>query len=116
MAILLVVGLTLVSLALSALISWHGRKQDRLPLPPGPQGLPLLGNLNDLPAQGQPEFQHWFKHKQIYGPLSSVTVMGQTMIIIHDKQIAFELMEKRATNNSGRPKLKFGFDMLVHIQ
>jgi len=90
------------------------RKSNALPLPPGPKGLPLLGNVNDLPPPGAPEYQHWLKHKDQYGPISSVTVLGQTLIILHDKQAAFELMERRANIHSGRPKMKFGFDMYIY--
>lgn len=86
-------------------------KESSTPLPPGPKGLPVVGNISDLPPPGIPEYQHWFKHRVRYGPLSSVTVLGQTMIIIHDKNLALELMEKRANIHSGRPKMKFGFDM-----
>lgn len=39
----------------------------RAPLPPGPKGLPILGNLNDLPKPGQFEPRHWLKHKDLYG-------------------------------------------------
>ena len=31
-------------------------KHDRLPLPPGPKGLPVLGNINDLPKTGEPAY------------------------------------------------------------
>jgi hypothetical protein len=81
-------------------------------LPPGPRGLPLLGNLKDLAPPGKPEFLHWLKHKDLYGPISSITVLGQTMVFIHDRNIALDLLEKRAVVHSGRPKMKFGFDML----
>ncbi|KAF2119330.1 cytochrome P450 monooxygenase [Lophiotrema nucula] len=77
------------------------------PLPPGPRGLPLVGNLTDLPPPGTPEYFHWLKHKDIYGPISSVTVLGQTLIILNDKDVAFELMDKQAGTYSGRPKMKF---------
>lgn len=97
---------------LYAVHKWYPyRKDDSRPLPPGPKGLPLVGNVNDLPPPGVPEYQHWLEHKDRYGPLSSVTVLGQTMIIIHDKDVAFELLEKRANRTSGRPHMKFGFDM-----
>lgn len=86
-------------------------RSDSLPLPPGPKGLPSLGNINDLPPAGMPEFQHWYKHKDRYGPVSSVTVLGQTIVLIHSKTVAFELMEKRANAHSGRPSMKFAFDM-----
>ena len=90
---------------------WLSRRNHAIPLPPGPKGLPFVGNITDLPPQGMPEYQHWLKHKERHGPLSSVTVLGQTIVIIHDKRIAFELMEKRAGKYSGRPNLKFGIEM-----
>jgi hypothetical protein len=77
------------------------------PLPPGPPGIPILGNLTDLPPPGVPEYDHWLGHKDIYGPISSVTVLGQTLLIINDKDVAVELMEKRARIYSGRAKMTF---------
>ncbi|RMJ16492.1 hypothetical protein CDV36_003782 [Fusarium kuroshium] len=82
------------------------------PLPPGPKGLPLAGNLNDLPKPGVLEAHHWLKHKDLYGPISSVTVMGQTLVIINDAQLAFELLEKRSVNHSSRPRQIFAGEML----
>lgn len=37
------------------------------PLPPGPKGLPVLGNVNDMPGPGMLECHHWLKHKDLYG-------------------------------------------------
>jgi hypothetical protein len=37
------------------------------PLPPGPKGFPLVGNVNDLPKPGVLEANHWLKHKEQYG-------------------------------------------------
>jgi hypothetical protein len=89
----------------------RGNARLTLPLPPGPKGLPLVGNINDLPPQGSQEYLHWLKFKERYGPLSSITVLGQTMIIIHDRDTALELMEKRASKHSGRPNMKFAMEM-----
>ncbi|KAF1811944.1 putative cytochrome P450 oxidoreductase OrdA-like protein [Eremomyces bilateralis CBS 781.70] len=92
---------------------WFLRRDDgRAPLPPGPKGLPLLGNLNDLPQPGVLEAHHWLKHKELYGPISSVTVMGQTIVIINDSRLAFEVMEKRSAIHSSRPKQLFAGEMV----
>ncbi|KAL8774150.1 MAG: hypothetical protein Q9209_001258 [Squamulea sp. 1 TL-2023] len=76
-------------------------------LPPGPKPLPVVGNILDLPPKGVPEFKHWFKHKDIYGPISSITVMGLPLVIFHDKEAAHAIMGKRAQKTSARPQLNF---------
>lgn len=47
------------------------RTADRPPLPPGPKGLPLLGNISDLPPPDEFEAKHWLRHKELYGMSSS---------------------------------------------
>ncbi|RDA92402.1 hypothetical protein CP533_4730, partial [Ophiocordyceps camponoti-saundersi (nom. inval.)] len=80
------------------------RKRTGPGLPPGPRPLPIIGNYMHLPPKGVPEFEHWLKHKDIYGPISSVTVMGHTLIIIHDREVANHLLEKCSNKTSARPK------------
>lgn len=41
------------------------------------------------------------------GPISSLTVLGQTFIIINDSDIAFELMRDRSAIHSSRPEQVF---------
>lgn len=81
------------------------------PLPPGPRGLPIVGNVHDMPKPGVLECHHWFEHKEKYGPISSVTAMGQTIVIINDATIALDLLRDRSVIYSSRPSLIFAGDM-----
>ncbi|PYH85820.1 cytochrome P450 [Aspergillus uvarum CBS 121591] len=77
------------------------------PLPPGPSPLPLVGNIRDLPSPDSPDWLHWLKHKDAYGPISTVSVLGQRLIILNDANLAIELLEKRSAIHSDRPKMPF---------
>jgi hypothetical protein len=88
------------------------RKRCLTPLPPGPKPKPIVGNLLDLPPRGVHEWQHWLKHKELYGPISSVSLFGQTLIIVNDVQMAIELMEKRSAIHSSRPRMVFAGEMV----
>jgi hypothetical protein len=92
-------------------IRYLQRGRVRLLLPPGPKGIPILGNVNDMPPPGMLECHHWLKHKDLYGPISSVTILGQTFVIINDADIAFELLRDRSTIHSSRPQQAFSGDM-----
>ncbi|KAK2033146.1 flavonoid 3-hydroxylase [Colletotrichum zoysiae] len=74
---------------------------------PGPKGLPLIGNLRDLPPPGTFAPYHWVKHKEMYGPISSINVLGDTIIILNEAQVAFDLLEKKSLTFSGRHRLWF---------
>ncbi|KAF9775660.1 hypothetical protein IL306_006211 [Fusarium sp. DS 682] len=77
------------------------------PLPPGPRGLPLVGNALDLPRAGEFEAHHWAKHKEFYGNISSVTVFGQTLVIINDAKLAQTILNDRSAKHSSRSKMTF---------
>ena len=44
------------------------------PLPPGPKGKPIIGNLLDLPQPGEQEWVHWAKHKELYSKKNVVCI------------------------------------------
>ncbi|KAM0321851.1 hypothetical protein ACHAQA_009856 [Verticillium albo-atrum] len=100
-------GVALISLVVYRFWSQRGRH----PLPPGPKPLPLVGNVQDFPPPNVPEFEHWLKHKDLYGPMSSVTILGTTLVLIHDKRMAHELLEQTASKTSGRPTMMFASEM-----
>ncbi|KAI3539469.1 hypothetical protein CSPX01_08915 [Colletotrichum filicis] len=88
------------------------QQRHRGPLPPGPRGLPFLGNILDLPPSGTLEWVHWQKHKEQYGPITSVSVLGQRFVILHDKQAVLDMLETRALKSASRPKLVFAGELV----
>ena len=98
-----------------------GAAGHRLPLPPGPEGWPIIGNLLEFPKRGQPRYFH--KLAQTYGPYKSnitdpfvrvtpiqssgdvvhLKVLGQRMVILNTVKAAQDLLEKRSSVYSDRP-------------
>ncbi|KAF8879264.1 cytochrome P450 [Infundibulicybe gibba] len=84
------------------LASWRANAR-RLPLPSGPKGLPLIGNLLDVPTQYQRfVFNDWAKK---YGDLMHVNVMGQPVIILNSLRRTNDIFEKRSAIYSTRPRM-----------
>ncbi|KAI0776641.1 cytochrome P450 [Trametes elegans] len=82
----------------------------RAPLPPGPAGWPLIGNVFDLPPDN-----HWktfAKWGEQYGDLMSLTLLGQPMLIINSFKHAYDLLEKRSALYSDRPHLTMAGDIV----
>lgn len=107
----LVFASVILAFVLFLILQWATHSKSGLPLPPGPKGLPVLGNVNDMPKGDILECHHWLKHKDRYGPISSVTVLGQTFVIINDPDIAFELLRDRSAIHSSRPGQIFSGEM-----
>lgn len=76
---------------------------------------------------------HWLKYRETYGslldlflskthadnespgPVSSITVLGQTIVILNDAKSAMELLVKRSSKYSSRPNLVFASEMSVYL-
>ncbi|KAI0363948.1 cytochrome P450 [Pilatotrama ljubarskyi] len=85
-------------------------RRRRGPLPPGPRGWPIIGNVFDVPPSHHwKAFAKWGTH---YGDLMSITLLGQPMIIINSFQYAYELLEKRSAIYSDRPHLTMAGDIV----
>ncbi|PYH67002.1 cytochrome P450 [Aspergillus vadensis CBS 113365] len=108
----IVIAVAFACLALLSLYLFVYQQSPSLSLPPGPKGKPVVGNLSDLPPPDTPEWQHWMKHKERYGPITSVTILGQPIIILHDAHITTELLEKHSLKYSSRPRSVFLGEMI----
>ncbi|RAH49192.1 cytochrome P450 [Aspergillus brunneoviolaceus CBS 621.78] len=81
-------------------------------LPPGPRGLPLIGNLHQFPSSlARSTFDEW--HKQ-YGPIVGLSLGQRPAIIIGSASIANELFAKRGRIYSSRPRMVMALENLSH--
>ncbi|KAH6905497.1 cytochrome P450 [Coprinopsis sp. MPI-PUGE-AT-0042] len=94
---LLAIGaLTFITLAVL-----RGRRSARgLPLPPGPKGLPLLGNIFQIPSEKPWEvYNEW---RKVYGDIIYLEAPGQPLLILNNLEDCLVLLEKRGANYSDR--------------
>ncbi|CCM03828.1 uncharacterized protein FIBRA_05977 [Fibroporia radiculosa] len=72
-------------------------------LPPGPRGLPLIGNALQVPAGREwATFAAW---AQMYGDFMYLSVFGRPMVVLTSPDAISDLLEKRGTIYADRPKL-----------
>ena len=72
-------------------------------LPPGPRTLPIIGNLHLMPTfKPYKKFAEWGK---TYGPIYSLMVGSNPLIVLQSQKIAKDLLDKRGSNYSSRPDL-----------
>ncbi|KAF8154968.1 OrdA protein [Crassisporium funariophilum] len=82
-------------------------------LPPGPKGLPVIGNVADMPAQQEwVTFAEWGRK---WGGILSVKLLGRPMIIVNSAAIMDEL-DKKGAIYSDRPVLEMGGELVGYAQ
>ncbi|KAK7471001.1 hypothetical protein VKT23_002414 [Stygiomarasmius scandens] len=79
-------------------------------LPPGPRGLPILGNIFDMPSENAwATFAQWGNE---YGDISSITILGQTLVILNSAKAAFDILDKKSSIYSDRPIMQMGGELI----
>ena len=73
------------------------------PLPPGPKGLPIIGNLHQFDSSIL-YLQLWQLSKK-YGPIFSLQLGLRPAIVVSSPKLAKEVLKNHDLEFSGRPKL-----------
>ncbi|KAG8720717.1 hypothetical protein FRC09_009103, partial [Ceratobasidium sp. 395] len=85
---------------LAAAYSWN-KSRHPVPLPPGPKGHPIFGSALEISA-AEASWLKFAEYADQYGPVISVRILHQQMLILSDPRIVTELLEKRASNYSNK--------------
>ncbi|KAK3616594.1 hypothetical protein LTR56_025864 [Elasticomyces elasticus] len=100
--------MTPILLAVAALLAsgvvyiylYVGRREKNLP--PGPPTIPVLGNLHQIPKKGAHfQFTKWAEQ---YGGIYTLKLGTGTAAVITDRRLVKELIDKRSSKYSERPK------------
>lgn len=120
----LVTAFAVLILAYATLSYLGGRKKT---LPPGPYGLPILGNVLQLTKLTKDPWLTFTTWKETYGgysfptplsvstslisalgPIVHINAIGRSIIVLNDSNVVEELMDRRAVKTSGRPEIIVG--------
>ncbi|KAJ7708648.1 cytochrome P450 [Mycena rosella] len=90
---------------LALIILFYGtrwkRNRSRLPLPPGPKKLPIIGNLFDLPSERQWEAYHEWS-KEYNSDIIHVDAAGTSIVVLSSMEAVRNLFDKRSALYSDR--------------
>ncbi|KAF8503337.1 cytochrome P450 [Russula emetica] len=70
-------------------------------VPPGPKGLPILGNVFQLQNKG---WMFGIECKRKFEHMMFLNALGQPILVINGLKTAFELLDRRASIYSDRPR------------
>ncbi|KAJ7159322.1 cytochrome P450 [Mycena crocata] len=90
-----------IALAPLVLVAFLTLRRKPAPLPPGPRGKPIIGNLLDVPFKNPwAVFEAW---KRKYGSIVHMNIFGNSIVVLNSMETVVDLLEKRAANYSHRP-------------
>ncbi|KAL0578894.1 hypothetical protein V5O48_003127 [Marasmius crinis-equi] len=80
------------------------QKLNGVPLPPGPRGLPLIGNVREMrPRDKEPRWITYYNWARQYGDLVYLEIFGSPLVILNSRKSVIELLDKRSADFSDRP-------------
>lgn len=89
-------------------------KKNHALYPPGPRGLPLVGNIQDIPhVKPWLIFAEWGKK---YGEISHINVLGQHIFVLNSVNIAVEMLDKKSSIYSDRPFVPMSGELMGYGQ
>ncbi|KAJ7483556.1 cytochrome P450 [Mycena latifolia] len=98
-------NLIILAVTLAALFCLRLRhRRSKLPYPPGPRKLPLVGNLFDVPSTLQWEtYMEW--SKTLNSDILHLNRAGTSVIILSSAEAAIDLLDKKSAIYSDRPRM-----------
>ncbi|KAJ7483529.1 cytochrome P450 [Mycena latifolia] len=87
------------------------RNRSRLPLPPGPKKLLLVGNLFDMPAERQWEAYHRWS-KEFNSDIVHLDVAGTSIVVLSSMEAVRDLFDKRSSLYSDRPHMTMAVELM----
>ncbi|CAA7268212.1 unnamed protein product [Cyclocybe aegerita] len=97
-----------IAVGLCVVILW--RNSQKSPRPPSPPGAyPILGHVFQVTKDLWIPFTAW---KEKYGPILSLNIVGQQMIVLNTLKAATDLLDRRSAIYSDRPRDIVGGEML----
>ncbi|EIN06162.1 cytochrome P450 [Punctularia strigosozonata HHB-11173 SS5] len=89
----------------------YKRRKQSCPFPPGPKGLPILGNSLQIPAKYPwKKYMEW--SKQFDSDIIHLTAPGNHIVVLNSLEAAIDLFGKKSTVYSDRPYLPMVCDLV----
>lgn len=102
----------LLAITLFFSIILFARRRSRSALPPGPKGHFIIGNMLDIPSETD-SGEVYAKWGEIYGSdIVSATVFGKTIVVINTYEKAVEMLDKKGTIYSDRPRIPMAGELM----